>query len=128
MGEKNKTGTVAWTDLAVEDAESLRDFYQEVVGWTPEGVSMGDYDDFNMVAPGTGSPAAGICHARGVNEDLPAVWMIYIIVESLEESLEACRNGGGQVLVGPKTMGPESAYAVIQDPAGAICALYETGD
>jgi predicted enzyme related to lactoylglutathione lyase len=128
MGDTKKAGTIAWTDLTVKDAASVRDFYHEVVGWVPQGVSMGDYDDFNMIPPGTESPAAGICHARGVNDDQPAVWMIYIIVESLEESLEACREKGGEILVGPKSMGPGSSYAVIKDPAGAVCALYQTGD
>ena len=128
MGESKKAGTIAWTDLAVKDAEAVRDFYSDVVGWAPQGVSMGDYDDFNMIPPNSESPAAGICHARGVNEDLPPVWMIYIIVEDLEASLTACNQKGGQVLVGPKAMGPGSAYAVIQDPAGAVCALYQVAE
>jgi predicted enzyme related to lactoylglutathione lyase len=128
MGGSKKAGTIAWTDLAVKDASTVRDFYRDVVGWTHQGVSMGDYDDFNMIPPGSEEPAAGICHAKGVNEDLPPVWMIYIIVEDLERSLETCRGKGGHVLVGPKAMGPGSAYAVIQDPAGAVCALYQLGD
>ena len=37
------------------------------------------------------------------------------------------RDGGGEVLVGPKGMGPGSAYAVIKDPAGAVSALYQVG-
>ena len=52
---------------------------------------------------------------------------VRIIVEDLEKSLGACREGGGEVLVGPKNMGPGSAYAVIRDPAGAVSALYQVG-
>lgn len=128
MAKSKKAGTIAWVDMAVENATDLRDFYQDVVGWVPQGVSMGDYDDFNMVPPDSDAPAAGICHAKGVNKDLPPVWMIYIIVENLEESLKACQDGGGEILVGPKSMGPGSAYATIRDPAGAICALYQVAD
>ena len=120
-------GTVAWTDLTVPDAEGIREFYQQVVGWTPEPVDMGGYSDFNMVAPGSGQPAAGICHARGPNAHLPAQWMVYIVVADLEESLAACRAGGGEVLAQPRSMGPGSAYAVIRDPAGAVAALYQVG-
>lgn len=128
MAAGKKTGSIAWTDLTVKDTPQVRDFYQSVVGWEPHGVSMGDYDDFNMVPPGSDAPSAGICHARGVNKDLPPVWMIYIIVENLDESLIACRDQGGEVLKGPASMGPGSSYAVIRDPAGAVCALYQVGD
>lgn len=118
-------GRIVWTDLTVPNAEAIRDFYAEVVGWKPEPVDMGDYADFNMTAPGSGDPAAGVCHARGANVELPPVWLVYITVANLDRSLEACRAKGGDVLIGPKGMGGEARYAVIRDPAGAVCALYQ---
>lgn len=127
MSEAPAPGTIAWRDLAVADPEGIREFYENVVGWDSDPVSMGEYSDFNMLPSGGEEPAAGICHARGVNADLPPVWLIYIVVEDLEKSLAACAEGGGEVLVGPKGMGPGSAYAVIRDPAGAVSALYQAG-
>ena len=127
MSKPEKLGTIAWTDLTVPDAEGLREFYSRVAGWTSDPVSMGEYSDFNMIPVGGSEPVAGICHARGVNAELPPTWMIYIVVENLEESLAACGEGGGEVILGPKGMGPGSAYAVIRDPAGAVSALYQTG-
>ncbi len=127
MSESKSIGSIAWTDLSVPDAGELKEFYKQVVGWDSGSVSMGDYDDFTMIPPGTDTPAAGICHAKGVNADLPPVWLIYIVVANLEESLAACTAGGGEVLVGPKGMGPGSSYAVIRDPAGAVSALYQVG-
>ncbi len=128
MSEKPAPGTVAWTDLTVHDAKEVRDFYARVVGWVPQPVPMGEYADFNMTIPGSGEPAAGICHARGVNAELPPVWMVYLVVEDLEESLTGVRQGGGEVLVGPRAVGPGSSYAVIRDPAGAVAALYEVSE
>ena len=128
MSETTGVGTIAWTDLTVPDAEGLREFYSRVVGWSSDPVSMGEYDDFNMIPTGGDGPVAGICHAKGGNAGLPPVWLIYIVVEDLEKSLAACREGGGEILVGPKEMGPGSAYAIIKDPAGAVSALYQTGD
>lgn len=128
MSPKPPVGTVAWTDLTVPDAENIRDFYAEVVGWTADPVDMGEYSDFNMIVPTTGEPAAGVCHAKGENANLPPTWMVYLVVEDLEASLAAVRGRGGEVLVGPKSMGPDSGYAVIRDPAGAISALYQVGE
>ena len=39
--EKPETGSMAWIDLTVKNAETVRDFYSAVVGWTSEEVDMG---------------------------------------------------------------------------------------
>jgi len=96
-------GSVAWRDLTVDDASALRDFYAAVVGWIPQGVSMGEYEDWNMVGAG-GEPEAGICHARGSNAGLPQVWLVYLVVADLDASLEAVEAGGGEVVKPAATM------------------------
>ena len=122
--QKPEVGTIAWTDLTVPDAERIRDFYADVTGWKPEPVSMGEYQDFNMALPKSGTPAAGVCHARGPNKDIPAAWMIYIVVEDVERSAERVRELGGEVLVPPR--GEQARYCIIRDPAGAVAALYQS--
>lgn len=119
-------GTIGWTDLTVEDATGIRDFYAEVVGWQSAPVSMGDYEDFTMMAPGGDkSPVAGICHKRGSNAALPSQWMVYMVVESVDRSAARCEELGGKLLVPPKDMGGYGRYCVIQDPAGAVAALFQ---
>jgi predicted enzyme related to lactoylglutathione lyase len=125
MSATPKVGEISWTDLTVEHAEQIRDFYQAVVGWKPEPLSMGTYSDFVMNADGVGT--AGICHARGGNADLPPVWLIYITVEDLDHSLDECGRLGGSLVVAPRSYGG-GRYCVIKDPAGAICALYQPPD
>lgn len=120
----DETGKIGWIDITVDDAEGLRDFYAAVVGWKPEEVSMGDYADYNMTMPASGTPAAGICHARGGNAELPRQWMIYIVVPDAAASAALCTANGGSVLVGPKAMGG-GHFAVIEDPSGAVAALYQ---
>lgn len=121
--DKVEVGTVVWRDLTVGNAGELRDFYTEVVGWKAEPVDMGEYSDFNMTAPESGNPMAGVCHARGTNADLPQQWLMYVVVDDLDRSVRRCTELGGEVLVGPKGMG-KARYCVIRDPAGAVLALY----
>jgi hypothetical protein len=117
-------GSIAWVDLTVPDAGRVRDFYVSVVGWKSGEVDMGGFSDFTMSPPGA-EPVAGVCHARGVNADLPAQWLVYVTVADLDASLERCRRLGGAVLAGPRGMGSFGRFALIRDPAGAVAALVE---
>jgi predicted enzyme related to lactoylglutathione lyase len=121
--KKSDIGTIAWRDLTVQNATKLRDFYARMVGWKFSPVDMGGYSDFCMLAPATGETVAGICHARGSNADLPAQWLIYIVVADVDRSAAKCRKLGGKVLVKPRPMAG-GRFCVIRDPAGAVCALY----
>jgi len=85
---------------------------------------MGSYNDFNMQTPQNGETKAGICHKKGGNVDFPSQWLIYITVKNVDDSANLCEEHGGKVLVKPKEMGGYGRYCVIEDPAGAVCALY----
>lgn len=123
-------GSIGWIDLTVPDAPAVRDFYQAVTGWGVKEVGMEDngvaYSDFAMQTEG-GISVAGVCHARGANTSIPAQWLIYIVIANLAASLEKVTAMGGKVLHGPRSMGP-SKFAIIQDPAGACCALFQVDE
>jgi uncharacterized protein len=122
--EAPKFGTVGWIDITVPDAEKLREFYEKVAGWSPHPVDMDGYQDYAMMPPGAEQPAAGICHTRGDNAGQPPGWMIYILVPSLDESIASCTKLGGSVVVPERNMGG-ARFAVIKDPSGAHCALFQ---
>lgn len=119
-------GRIYWLDLTVADASTTRDFYRQVVGWSVQNVEMEDggarYADYTMLGD-DGIPAAGVCHARGVNVGLPPVWIIYLPVGDLAESLRRVQEEGGKVV---KVMQGEDGayvYAAVQDPVGAYLAF-----
>lgn len=122
MAEMSEAGKIGWIDITVDDAEGLGGFYSTVVGRKPQGVNMREYPDFNMTKPETGTPVAGIYHAKGGNAELPRQTLIYTVVADAEASAAACAANFGKVLVGPKDMGG-SKYAVIEDPSDAVAAL-----
>jgi predicted enzyme related to lactoylglutathione lyase len=122
--EQPEIGSMVWIDLTVPDAEKVRDFYSAVVGWNSEDVDMGGYADYSMNTPGNGTTITGVCHARGVNEDMPPAWMPYFVVADLDASIARCTENGGEVVVQPRSLG-EGRFCVVKDPAGAVAALYE---
>ena len=122
---KKKIGIISWVDLTVEAAEGVKDFYEKVVGWNVDPVDMGGYMDYCMNQKNTNLPMAGVCHKKGTNRDLPSQWLIYITVENLDVSIDQCTKMGGTLLTKVKHIAT-GRYVVIQDPAGAVCALIET--
>lgn len=118
--------SIVWFDLTVPNAEAVRDFYAEVVGWEPADHDMGDYNDYDMKHPDTGETVSGVCHAMGMNAEIPPQWMLYITVPDLTASMEAVVRMGGKVIIPPRS--DTVRLCIIQDPAGAMCALMEQQD
>src|SRR5690606_32214547 len=127
-GANGSVGCIAWLDLTVPDAATVRDFYKQVVGWTVQDVAMQDgdagYTDFNML-DGNDNPAAGVCHARGTNAAMRPVWMIYLPVGDLAESIRLVERNGGKVIKAQRGANGEYVYAAIRDPVGATLALMQ---
>jgi predicted enzyme related to lactoylglutathione lyase len=119
-------GRISWLDLTVSNASATRDFYREVIGWAVQNVEMEDggerYADYTMLGD-DGNPAAGVCHARGANVGLPPVWMLYLPVGDLAESLRRVQEEGGKIVTAAQGEDGEYVYAAVQDPVGAYLAL-----
>jgi hypothetical protein len=122
--ERYRPGALVWLDLTVEDADTIRDFYRDVVGWTVEGLDMGGYEDWVLSDPNSGMPVAGVCSARGANVGLPAVWLAYVAVADLDIALARCEERGGTVLHRRGEPG-SGRLAIVRDPADAVIGLVE---
>jgi predicted enzyme related to lactoylglutathione lyase len=49
---------------------------------------------------------------------------MYITVEDLDASVGRVEALGGKVLAGPRDSGAHGRICIIEDPAGAVAALY----
>lgn len=116
-----QAGTIISADVTVNKSEEVRDFYKKVIGWDHSEYQRGDSTDYFMTTP-DGQLVAGICQKSGSLAELPPVWLVYFGVDDLAASLKECRDLGGKVLTEPQSVS-QGSYAVIEYPAGAICAL-----
>ena len=124
MSSSGEVGRVGWIDMTTEDAPGVRDFYKAVVGWETDDVDMGGYADYVMKMPASGDGVAGVCHATGSNADLPAGWLIYIVVEDVEKSAAACIANGGKIVVEIRGLAG-GRFCVVEDPGGSVAGLYQ---
>lgn len=122
VGESNgasdldEMGHISGLSLIVSDVASTCEFYEQVVGWSaaPADTEGG----FELRRP-DGVAAAEICPMTDGNGSIPSVWLLYLPVGDLTESLLQVREGGGEIVQEAAGAG----YAVIRDPAGVYLAL-----
>jgi hypothetical protein len=57
---------------------------------------------------------------------LPSGWLVYITVEDLDRSLERVTAMGGKVRGKVRSAGGMGRFCVIEDPSGAVSALFES--
>ena len=123
-----RAGSICWLDLTVSDAASAQDFYRQVLACPVEELRVDQasepYFDYNLIRE-DGQSAAGLCHARGTHADLPPLWMIYLPVGDLEESVRRVWSGGGKVHQISRRPDGALESAVIQDPVGVWLALVQ---
>lgn len=124
--EKSSFGNISWADLTTPISDQLKEFYQNVLGWRSEGIPMKDgedaYEDYIMKSP-DGKAIAGICHAKGINKEVPPQWIIYISVENVEETAQKAVQEGGEIIKEYHRKDGSLHLVMIQDPAGAVFGI-----
>jgi uncharacterized protein len=117
-GLVNAPGALSWNELASPDLDASTEFYSGLFGWT--------------MTPFEGSPQRylsirnGEANNGGMHElepGTPPHWLVYFGAEDTDAALAKVEALGGTKIGGPIdiTMGK---IAVVQDPQGAMFALY----
>jgi hypothetical protein len=105
---------VTWFEITSPDAGSLRTFYADTFGWSPQPVGGGI--DYTTVEPAEGGIGGGI-------GDGPAQAIFYIQVDDLQATLDRVEAGGGKTVV-PVTEIPDMVtFAQFADPSGNVVGL-----
>lgn len=123
-GSSARTGTIDWVDLTTADVESALTFYARALHWTYEtsSTAMGTYH----VAKVGGHDAAGLM-AAAPGSETPAMWLVFVRVASVDETMAAVANAGGTVLAEPFDIPGGARVGVAADPLGAVFAVIAGG-
>ncbi|HZU40870.1 MAG TPA: VOC family protein [Solirubrobacteraceae bacterium] len=119
-GLVNAHGALCWNELATPDVEASATFYGRLFEWTTETMDAGGMP-YRVVKNRDGATNGGLRPAASTE---PCYWLVYFATDDLDETLATLRRlGGKQLMEEPMTMGPSRLIAV-QDPQGAVFALY----
>ena len=126
MTEFNKyePGTFCWVDLGTTDAEAAKSFYKGLFGWEFVDMPAGPGMTYSM-AYLDGKDVAAL-YGMGPNEQgMPPHWNSYISVDNADEAAAKARELGGSVLGEVMEVMEAGRMAMVQDPTGAIVALWQ---
>jgi predicted enzyme related to lactoylglutathione lyase len=119
-------GKFCWVDMGTPDAPAAKRFYTGLFGWTAEDMPAGEGMTYTMFQLGGKSVAALYQQdPQQQTAGAPPNWLSYISVESADRSAERTRALGGTVIMEPFDVLDVGRMAVIQDPTGAVVALWE---
>ena len=116
----NQTGTWTWNDLLARDTDAASTFFEGLFGWRTER-AVEIYATFTMA-----ELLVGGMRTIHPDERTPPSWMPYFVVADAEIAANRAVVLGGRVLV-PPTAVPAGRFLVVNDPQGAVSALFEMG-
>ena len=124
-----KPGTFCWVELGTSDAAGAKDFYAKLFGWDCQDNPMGPdmvYTVFKLNGKDVGGSYTLMPDqtAHGV----PPHWLSYVYVASADETAARAAAAGATVLKEPFDVATLGRMAVIQDPTGAVFAIWEGKD
>ncbi|HEY6775590.1 MAG TPA: VOC family protein [Thermoleophilaceae bacterium] len=126
MGERTSytPGTFSWTDLSTSDADGALRFYTGLFPWEPEDVPIPGGGVYTMLRL-DGKAAGAISAARAGQM---TAWLSYVTVEDVDAAAGRAGELGGTVHAEPFDVMEAGRMAVLQDPTGAVFALWQPRD
>jgi uncharacterized protein len=120
-GLVNAPGALSWNELGSPDVDGSAHFYGELLGWTTTPMEGAD-PPYMVIMTADGHSNGGIRPPAPPGS--PPFWLVYFATADIEASLAKVTELGGSVLV-PATDIGIAKIAVVQDPQGAVFALYD---
>ncbi len=120
-------GRFCWCELATSDADAATAFYSEFFNWTTETHPMGGgHGDYTMLRL-NGKDVGGLYKLmpEQASQGVPPHWLSYVGVADVDAATEKAKSLGGNCLMEPLDIMDKGRMSVIQDPSGAVLALWQ---
>jgi uncharacterized protein len=117
-------GTFSWVDLTTKDGDAAKAFYSGLFGW--------EFDD-SPIPEEFGGGVYSMCKVGGENvaaispttQDVRPHWNSYVTVASADDAAAKVKELGGTVVEEPFDVMEAGRMAPLQDPTGAMLAVWE---
>ena len=121
-------GTFCWVELGTTDSAAAKKFYTELFGWTFEDSPVGPDMVYTMLKlDGKDVGALYQMGAEMTAQRIPPHWLSYISVTSADDAAAKAKQAGATLRKEPFDVFTVGRMAVVQDPTGAVFALWQAG-
>lgn len=121
---QGEPGALCWTELATRDTKTAEKFYTQLFGWSAKvGTDGGmEYTKFSI----NGKPGAGMMAMPAqAPPQVPAHWTPYFQVTDCDATAAKAASAGGKTIVPPTDIPKVGRFAMLQDPQGAMFAIFK---
>jgi len=119
-GLVNAPGTLVWNELTTPDLDASEDFYGGLFGWTTE-IAPGPME-YRVIKRADGGLNGGM--RPPMPPGTPPFWLVYFGTADIAAAAAKATELGATVLAPPMAIEGLGEIAVVQDPQGAVFALY----
>jgi uncharacterized protein len=116
----NAPGALVWNELTTPDLDASEDFYGALFGWTTD-IAPGPME-YRTINRADGGLNGGM--RPPMPPGTPPFWLVYFGTDDLPAAAAKVPGLGGTVLAAPMAIEGLGELAVVQDPQGAVFALY----
>ena len=126
MGQRTSYshGTFSWTDLATPDLDGTQAFYAGLFGWEHEDTPIPDGGVYRMFQ----QSGADVAAASAAQEGQHPAWLSYVTVDDVDATAGRAGELGANVMMEPFDVMDAGRMALLQDPTGAVFALWQAKD
>jgi uncharacterized protein len=126
--DQHPAGNFVWIELTTTDQSAAQRFYSSLLGWQHQDSVMGPDMTYTMFRlSGRDVGGAYTMKAEERQMGIPPNWLLYIGVENADETVAQIIEHGGNPMSPAFDVPNVGRMAVIQDPAGAVFAIFEPG-
>lgn len=119
-----RPGLFGWNELITTDIEAAKKFYGEVFGWTTETMNIAPGWDYHMFKNGE-TMVGGMFGITPDMGPMPCHWLAYVMSDDVDADVAKARAAGGTIIKEKMVVPNTGSFAVIQDPQGAVFALWK---
>ena len=123
---QKRAGMFTWTDLNTPDTAAAKEFYGGLFGWEAVDVAAGGQNVYTMFRQ-NGKEVAGMGQQPESMKGMPALWTSYITVDDVDAVAARAQELGGTLTMAPMDVMDAGRMALIQDPTGAVVAVWQPG-
>ncbi len=108
-------------ELHTSDLPAAKDFFGKLLDWTLEDVET-PVGPYTIVGVGEGTGGGMM---KNPVPGTPSYWLAYISVDDVEAKGKEAASLGGKILVGRTEIPDMGSFVLIEDPTGAMVALWQ---